>query len=164
MVNPEVENSVQKLLERAETEGKMGERCSFNQLNDLNKVFKNKLPEWLIQFYISTPICGLEIATKYSDSKDDEDYLDMEFLNVKGIISEATEAYPGISLIAKGYLCIGHDALGTGDQIYISIDEGENPPVYQIYHDVSDHPDEILSAKRIIANSLSELFNNAKVT
>lgn len=164
MVNSEVKNSVQKLLERAESEGKIGERCSLNQLNNLNKLLKNKLPEWLIQFYYSTPICGLEIATKYLDSEDDEDYLDIEFLNAKGIISEATEAYPGISLIDKGYLCIGNDALGTGDQIYISLDEGENPPVYQIYHDVSEYPDEILSAKRIIANSLSELFKNAKVT
>ncbi|WP_419180551.1 SMI1/KNR4 family protein [Bacillus salipaludis] len=80
------------------------------------------------------------------------------------MISEATKLYPGITLLDKGYLCIGYDALGTGDQIYISLDEGENPPVYQIYHDVSEQPDEILSAKRLIANSLSELFNNAKVT
>ncbi|MGG3806123.1 hypothetical protein [Metabacillus fastidiosus] len=57
-----------------------------------------------------------------------------------------------------------YDALGTGDQIYISLDEGENPPVHRVYHDVSEQPDEILSVKRLIANSLSELFNNAKVT
>ncbi|MGG0179132.1 SMI1/KNR4 family protein [Gottfriedia acidiceleris] len=163
-MNPEVENSVLKLLERARSDGKIGERFSLNQLDHLNKVFRNKLPEWLIQFYRNVPIYGLEITTKYIDSEDDEDYIDMGFLDLEGIISESTELYPGITLLDKGYLCIGYDALGTGDQIYISLDEGENPPVYQIYHDVSEQPEEILSEKRIIANSLSELFKNAKIT
>ncbi|MES9684493.1 SMI1/KNR4 family protein [Gottfriedia acidiceleris] len=163
-MNPIVKSSIQKLIESAESEGKSGENFSLIKLDDLNKVFRNKLPEWLIQFYRNVPIYGLEITTKYTDSEDDEDYIDMGFLNIEGIISEATELYPGIALLDKGYLCIGYDTLGTGDQIYISLDEGENPPVYQIYHDVSEQPDEILSAKRLIANSLSELFNNAKVT
>ncbi|MED1471745.1 hypothetical protein [Bacillus salipaludis] len=83
-MNPEVKNSVQKLLERAESEGIIGEKFSLNQLDNLNKVFRNKLPEWLIQFYSNIPICGLEITTKYSDSEDDEDYIDMGFLNIDG--------------------------------------------------------------------------------
>ncbi|PGZ90462.1 hypothetical protein COE53_17995 [Bacillus sp. AFS029533] len=164
MVNPEVENSVLKLLERARSDGKIGERFTLNKLDHLNKVFRNKLPEWLKQFYRNVPIYGLEITTKYIDSEDDEDYIDMGFLDLEGIISESTELYPGITLLDKGYLCIGYDALGTGDQIYISLEEGENPPVYQIYHDVSEQQEEILSTKRLIANSLSELFKNAKIT
>ncbi|WP_180242444.1 SMI1/KNR4 family protein [Bacillus sp. AFS029533] len=163
-MNPEVENSVLKLLERARSDGKIGERFTLNKLDHLNKVFRNKLPEWLKQFYRNVPIYGLEITTKYIDSEDDEDYIDMGFLDLEGIISESTELYPGITLLDKGYLCIGYDALGTGDQIYISLEEGENPPVYQIYHDVSEQQEEILSTKRLIANSLSELFKNAKIT
>lgn len=73
------------------------------------------------------------------------------------------DCYPGLAIRELGYVCIGGCTLGSGDQYYICSSDGANPPVYQIYHDVSDVADEIIAGGReIVFQKLSELFDAAE--
>lgn len=87
-------------------------------------------------------------------------YLNQFLLYIKSLLDIFYQVHNHLSIFSLNL----YDALGKGEQVYISLDKDENPPVYRVYHCVSEQPDEILSVKRLIANSLSELFNNAKVT
>lgn len=74
------------------------------------------------------------------------------------------EAYPGIPLLQAAYLCVAGCSHGTGDQYFIPMTEGEDPPLYNIYHDVGEEAEEILAKGREeIAPSLSDFFRTAQV-
>lgn len=163
ILNKEVYKYALQLCEQAKSKGKAGRKLTSNEIDNLNKKLGNILPSWIIKLYSEVPLCGLEITTRYVDSENEDDYIDMEIADDKGIISEAVNTYPGMLILEKGYINFANDLLGSGDQIFISINGSYNPPVYQIYHDVSDEADKILAEKRLVARSLSELFQNAKI-
>ena len=72
--------------------------------------------------------------------------------------------YPGLAIFEMGYICIASDPTGGGDPYFININEGDNPAVYQIYHDVSDLGEEIIAeGRKMIATSFSELFIRGKL-
>ncbi len=48
---------------------------------------------------------------------------------------EAENAYPGLIVIKDGYVPIGSCLLGSGDPYFINKNDGENGPIYRIYHD-----------------------------
>ena len=78
--------------------------------------------------------------------------------------SEMLECYPGMAIHPRGYVCIAACTLGSGDQYYICNADGDDPPVYQIYHDVSDVTDEIIAdGREIIFPKVSLLFDVARI-
>jgi len=75
---------------------------------------------------------------------------------------ESIKNYPGLEIFKKGYICIASDSTGGGDPYFIDTNAGDNPPVYRVYHDVSDNLDEILAkGRQLVSNSLSELFQSS---
>jgi hypothetical protein len=91
-----------------------------------------------------------------------DDERSIEFVGFEGVQDEFYELYPGCAIGKLGYICIAEDPTGSGDPYFINIYEGDNPPVYQIYHDVSDIGEEIIQGGREkIVNQLSELFKIA---
>lgn len=68
--------------------------------------------------------------------------------------SEMLECYPGTAIREHGYICVAGCTLGSGDQYYICNSDGDDPPLYQIYHDVSD----VADGRAGVFPSLSELF------
>lgn len=78
--------------------------------------------------------------------------------------SEMLECYPGMAIYPHGYLCIAGCTAGSGDQYYICGADGQDPPVYQIYHDVSDVAEEIIANGRcLVFPKLSQLFEVARI-
>jgi hypothetical protein len=81
---------------------------------------------------------------------------------VADIYSETEECYPGLAIRDLGYACLAIDPTGSGDPYFMRVADGDNPPVFQVYHDVSDVGTVIEQEGMIkIADSLSELFTNA---
>jgi hypothetical protein len=80
------------------------------------------------------------------------------------IYSETEKCYPGVAIRKLGYSCLAIDPTGGGDPYFMKVSEGDNPPVYQVYHDVSEIGS-IIEAEGMtkIANSLSEFFTKARV-
>ncbi len=109
------------------------------------------------------PISGLELAYQaYPPGQDDDGLMWLELLSPKDIYWETNEAHPGAAIQALGYFCIGGDASGGGNPYFIPTTQGNNPPVFQVYHEVSNNPEEIeQGGMQKIAESLSQLFDNA---
>jgi hypothetical protein len=53
--------------------------------------------------------------------------------------------------------------MGGGNPYFIPVDKGDDPPIYQLYHDVSNKADEILKRARLVFPKLSDLFASGKV-
>jgi hypothetical protein len=63
-----------------------------------------------------------------------------------------------------GYICLALDMSGGGDPFFIKVTETDNPPVYQVYHDVGETPEAIEENGMLkIADSLADFFIKARV-
>jgi hypothetical protein len=48
---------------------------------------------------------------------------------------EATELWPGKRILRDGYVPVGADEIGTGDQYFINVNDGPAGPLYQVDHE-----------------------------
>ena len=77
-----------------------------------------------------------------------------------------TESCPGMYLFPRGFVALGCGIEWAGDVIVMAT-ASDDPPVYQVWHDVSDDPEELVDAvlsgapgTRMISPSLSLLLSD----
>ncbi len=128
-----------------------------NDFEKLNTEVKQIIPSWVKSMLLDFKIAHLIIDFKTNEG----DEVSIQFNDFQQIEDACLNMYPGIAIFELGYIGIGEDPRGSGNPFFISTDEGDNPPVYQIYHDVSDQGNEILKhGKELVANKLSDIFKN----
>ncbi len=89
--------------------------------------------------------------------------IEIEILDEQGILTEQTEAYPGICVSGVGFVPIGICALGTGDPYFINSHDGAGGPLYRIYHDeVNDENYDQQRAVAIVLEDHRELLKYVK--
>ena len=139
----------------------LGRTATSEEIQLLNDKFGDKIPSWYCKLISQLPLIHMEIGWQAYEPEEDYDGIAyVEIYQPSHMIDESFEAYPGIPILGRGFVCIGGDPTGSGDPYFINFDT-ENPPVLQIYHDSGDNPDEILKhGKAEVANSLVEFFRN----
>lgn len=121
----------------------------------LDKKIQTCLPFWIKSMLIDFEIANLIIDFKAIDIE----RLSIQFNCFKAIEDACLHRYPGCAIFDLSYIGIGEDPTGSGDPFFINLNEGNNPPVYQIFHDVSDIGEKILQkGKKRIAHKLSDIF------
>ena len=161
-MDPRVQQEASRLVKRANDNGQQGRTADPARMAALNEEMNNRIPEWYVELLTSIPLCGLQLDWESDDEEGAEGTI--EWSDENGIRSESLECYPGLAILERGYVNVGSDPSGSGDPYFIPADQGDDPPVYQVYHDVSDDADEILSeGLELVAESLSEFFRDAEV-
>lgn len=128
-----------------------------NDFDSLENTIRESIPTWLKSMLIDFKIANLIIEFYAID----EEILSIQFNSFKNIEDACLNMYPGCAIFEMGYIGIAEDPTGSGDPYFVNLNEGENPPVYRIYHDISDKGEEILkNGKELIANKLSDIFKN----
>jgi hypothetical protein len=121
-------------------------------------------PTWLLDLLSTIPICGLRLGWRAFDSDPDFDGDGVVFVEVsdaEGILSESMELYPGIGILSAGYVNFGGSD-GSGDPYFVCVHEGDDPPLYEVYHDVGSDAETILAeGRKLVAPTLSEFFKRA---
>jgi hypothetical protein len=141
--------------------GVAGRAETRDDLDAFNAECGGIIPDWYCDILHRFPICGVEL--EWPDPSDPDEFAGIEWMDIRNMRSEMLECYPGIAIRDRGYICVAGCTLGSGDQYYICNADGDNPPLYQIYHDVSDAADEIIAnGREIIFSRLSELFDAAQ--
>ena len=153
-----------KLVQRAGDSGQSGTVADPAAVDSLNQELGGKVPPWYAQLITTIPLCGLELGWQSSEPDKEYDGVSwLRWLDTENTRIEAMEAYPGLAILARGYLCVGGCSHGSGDQYFISTDEGDDPPLYQIDHESGDEAEEILAHGRYpVSPSLSGFFRVAK--
>ena len=162
-MNPKVLKAAQALASRAERDG---QTCTLASASDVAKLAGDlgaHLPKWYGELLAAVPLVGLELGVAAPESSDSDDVNWILWLGADGITSESRELYPGSALLTHGYVCVGGCAHGSGDQYFLNVNAGDDPPLVQIYHDIGTDADAILREGVVtIAPSLSAFFANAK--
>lgn len=119
-------------------------------------------PEWLLDLLSTVPLCGLRLGWQADDPRPDYDgVLWVEVSDAGGILSESLELYPGVGIQSAGYVNFGGGD-GSGDPYFLCAHEGDDPPLYQVYHDVGADAETILAqGRRLVSPTLSEFFRTA---
>ena len=95
------------------------------------------IPEYWKEFIETNKLIGKDF-----EISEDEDLSDMgadlEIMDERQCLSEATEAYPGIIAVKLGYFPVAMCLEGSGDYYYIKTAEGSGGALYRIYHDSMD--------------------------
>ena len=164
-MNEILKKAVIELVERAKKAGRSGQLTDAKTMNKLVNDMGEKIPAWYVELVVNFPLCGLEIAWQSDEPTEGYDGIAwMEWSDPNGIRSESLDCFPGRAIPEKGWINVASDLMGGGDPYFLPTDKGDNPPVYQVYHDVSDKADVILAnGCRLVAASLSDLFQQAKV-
>jgi hypothetical protein len=128
--------AAQDLVSRA---GKRGLTVTPADFDALAVELGISIPPWFRELFTTVPICGLELGWQAFEPKGDFDGVAIiEWADADGIRSESLECHPGCAIRESGYINVGGDPTGGGDPYFISVYDGDDPPLYQIYHDISD--------------------------
>ena len=153
-------------LERSSTEGKT---ASVGSLNDLNAKLGGLIPNWYFELITTLPICNLELGWQRSEPEDDFDGIEgVQILDVDLLDEINCDSYPGIYLTPARYLVIGYGSSWAGNCFVIPTDQGEDPPLYEVWHDVAQNTEDLIRAIQSgqcskVAERLSEFMNTAKI-
>jgi hypothetical protein len=160
-----VREAAEELVHRARASGHMGKTIARDDMDQLVADTGGRIPPWLADLLVSTPLSGLELGWQACEPEADFDGVRwLELSDARDIRSESVECYPGFAILDRGFISIASCTHGSGDPYFISVDEGDDPPVYQVYHDVGEQPGEILAeGRQLVARSLSEFFRTAHV-
>ena len=133
------------LIARAAANGFTGSVEDIGEWQRLNSELGGVIPIWYIELVTTVPLVGLELGWQSLEPEGEDDGVSwMEWLDAANVRLEMLEAYPGIPLLSRGYLCIAGCSHGSGDQYFIPTDQGNDPPLYQIDHEAGEEADEIL--------------------
>jgi len=162
-MNPLVEQAVQKYHGNVKHPGK-----TIGQIEMLGLQLRLtvRLPRWYAKLLSRYPLAGAYLDYPvYEPDSNDDGYQSIRFARARDIYSESEKCCPGLAIRKLGYTCLAIDPTGGGDPYFMKTSEGDNPPVYQVYHDVSQIGSVIeQEGMKKIADSLSEFFEKARIS
>lgn len=163
-MNPSVLSEALALVARAEANGHAGSVDDAEEWERLNSDLGGIIPGWYIELMTSVPMIGLNFGWQSSEAQSEDDGISwVEWFDAANVRLEMLELHPGVSLLVRGYVCVA-GSNGTGNQYFVSVHDGDDPPLYQIDHETDEVADDILARGReMVAPSLSEFFQAAKV-
>ena len=164
-MNDQLLNSLTDFVLQLKGTKSEGQIISQEELETLNSKLDGMLPNWFMEIVMKFPIAGCEIDYPFYEPESDYDgCLSCKIATAEVVFTETTLYYPGFAIKDLGYFCIGTDSSGGGDPFFTSNKLGDNPPIYQVYHDVSDIGKEIEKYGMIkIADSFSDFFAKARL-
>ena len=92
------------------------------------------IPEYWSKFVDKHQLTGKDFKI---DEDDDLSELgaDLQIMTKEQSIDEATNFYPGITVLKQGYVPVAMCLTGSGDYYYINKNDGSAGSLYRIYHD-----------------------------
>jgi hypothetical protein len=162
-MNANLRDAAVQLVERAVAIGQQGTTADQQLLEALIRNAKGHIPLWYAELISTVPLCGLELGWQAQEPTHDYHAIEwMQWSDPRNVRSESIEYYPALAILEHGYVNVASDPGGSGNPYLIAAHQGEDPPLYQVYHDVSDQGPEIIADGRtLVAESLSEFFRKA---
>lgn len=164
-MHSEILKAVSDFVLRVKATDSEGKIVDLDKLTELNSKLTNPLPHWFMNLYSAFPLSGAQLEfPQYEPDEDYDGFVSLELATPQNIFDEMELYYPGIVIKDLGYFCIAVDPAGSGDQYYTTSTQGDNPPVFQVFHDVSDNGEEIEKhGMEKIADTLSDFFAKARL-
>ncbi len=170
-MNTSVFTAACNLVERAKAHGHVGTMSAASSWEQLNSELGGVIPSWYVELVTTIPLCNLEFGWQECEPEGNYDGVAwLQWLDVQELRGTLLNYPIASSLLKQSYLCVAHCSHGSDDEYFLPIDQGNNPPLYQVDHEEAiyqiegEATDVMQAAGRIIAPSLSQLFASAKTT
>lgn len=156
--------SVEDVLKKRKAD-LQGRKITSQEATELTAGIGDKLlPANLLGWLLSYPLVG----TEFSLSEDEDESglgVEMQWFTPAQMISETSEAYPGIVAKPVGYLPVGMCLVGSGDPYFLKIDSGgDDPPVVRIPHEAADADDNLnVNLIEQVSPRLSDFLRKAEI-
>ncbi len=125
------------------------------ELIELEEELLREIPDWIIAMLTTYPIAGLVFRFEAMNGETQA----IQFNDFDEISDNYYTLNPGCIVADMGYLCIADDPTGSGNPYFIKLEDGDNPPVYQIEHNFSKNHEQIITnGRHKIAERLSDIF------
>jgi hypothetical protein len=138
------------------------DKASGRMIEDAELVRLNQgvaVPAVLAELLRSVPLIGV----RFSLTEDDDQSgigVELRWMTPDQILSEATEAYPGLVAVKRGYFPIGICLEGSGDPYFLRQADGA---VVRIPHDAASETDLDEDAIEVVVESVDRLITLAEV-
>ena len=163
-MQPKSVQAAERTVARAKAVGLRGSTIAVADLDSLEADLGFVFPVWLRHLLTEIPLSGVPLGLQVQPPDGEDDGVAfVEWATAADIRSESISCYPGLAICGLGYVNVaGND--GTGDPLFVCIHDGDDPPLYRVFHDVSDKGDVIVAQGReLIAPTLSSFFDSAIV-
>ena len=164
VMQPTSVQAAERTAARVVAAGLNGTTIAVAELDRLEADLGLVLPAWLRHVLTKVPLCGVPLGWQVRPPDGEDDGVAfVEWATAADIRSESIDCYPGLAIRTLGYVNVaGND--GGGDPLFVCIHDGDDPPLYRVFHDVSDRGDVIVEEGReLIAPTLSSFFDSAIV-
>jgi hypothetical protein len=116
-------------------------------------------PEKLVDIMKKEPLIGVKLSL--SDEVDTSGLgVEMQWMDPDQMISEATEVYPGILAVKRGYFPVGMCLVGSGDSYFYRAADGA---IVRIPHDACTEKTLDKSSIEVVSKSITALVENADI-
>jgi len=116
------------------------------------------LPAALLSLLVNRPLVGAKISVDPAAERSGLG-VEMQWMTPSQMEDEATEAYPGIVAVPRGYVPIGICLEGSGDPYFFRVKDGA---VVRIPHDAAAENDLDESRIELVAESVDQLLEAAE--
>ena len=143
----------------------IGRTATKEEIALLNAHFGDRIPTWYCRLITEVPLIHIEVGWQAYESQDScEGLAYVEIYQPRDMVYESFKAYPGISILNRGYVCIGGDPIGSGDPYFIHFD-ADSTAVYQVFQDAGVDAVQILAhGTKQVADSLADFFQKGIVS
>ena len=161
------QQSVENFLSRSDSSGK---EISQKEIEAVNDELGGIIPGWYFELLTSYPLSGVEVGWQAFTPEEGFDGVEwIQILDIPLIQEINSKGLPGEFLSKLGYFIFGYGSSWAGNAFAIPQNGNEGSVVYEVWHDAARNMDEMKAAfkeskgVRVVANSFSELLNDAKV-
>ena len=143
----------------------IGRTATKKEIALLDAYFGDRIPDWYCRLITEVPLIHIEVGWQAYEPEDNcEGLAYVEIYQPRDMVYESFKAYPGISILNRGYVCIGGDPIGSGDPYFIHFD-ADSTAVYQVFQDAGVDAVQILAhGTKQVADSLADFFQKGIVS
>ena len=156
--------AARELAHRATRAGQCGRVATAAEVQRLVTAFGGRYPVWLAELMVEVPLCGFRLGWENRPLRDPDDIRWAVWSDPREAqaLSLRTD-WPGLLVLPLGYVNVAWDGNHGGNPYFVRADGDPGPAVRQIYHDGGSTGEELVSASRLAAPSLSGFFRDALV-
>jgi len=121
------------------------------------------LPAYWTKFVAEHRLAGRSFVVPWAPGNADDDLAhEIAVMSEAEADEEATAFWPGVKVFPDGFVPVGANLVGSGDQYFLNINDGPGGPLYQIDHEqVYDDGYDRKKAVSIVLKNYEELLEYA---
>jgi hypothetical protein len=157
----EIQNKLRDTLSKRTHELK-GRKITYEESNELAKVFNSLIPEWFFRILLDFPLAGCYF--ELSENLDESELgASMKWMNPSQVIKDITQVYPAIVALPLGYVPVGFCMTGSGDDYFIQF-KNANLPLVRIPHEAVDRNMQLIERRvEVVSTNLWKFFEIVEI-